>query len=353
MLAGLKHLFSNLRNSASSTGQDVSSQSAKVSIANSELPLQTKKTIKQAPLNLKVIGDTYYRQLVGVTSLHHSPLNAHEREVLKQIDELIQAQHKSATLIPRLPGVIPKLMTYLRVDDYNNKDIARLISSDPVLVAEVLRLANSPYLRTSTYSNDLDQAIFQLGHAGLREIIMSVALTPIMQFDKNFFHQEAASNISELSQKAAAACRCLAAATNVDPFDAYVAGLMHNTGSIVVLRQLNQVPKTLEMTRSKYFQHGVIKFATQLSLLIAQQWDLSDSVVTSLKEQIGSHRIRPGSSIGQVLELGIRIAQLHTLVSSGHYDDPSYLLAIIAKQPFGKNSVRAYNELDNSDSLQP
>lgn len=350
MLAGLKHLFSSLRHSKPSPDKKKSPLHA--TKVESTVPVADKYKIKQAPpLNLKVIGDTYYRQLVGVTSLHHSPLDVHEREALQQIENLIEAQKQSATLIPRLPGVIPKLMTYLRADDYNSKDIAKLISTDPVLVAEVLRLTNSPYLRTAAYSNDLDQAVFQLGHAGLREIIMSVALMPIMKFDKGYFHQTAAANISELSQKAATACRTLAATANVDPFDAYVAGLMHNTGSIVVLRQLNQISKTLEAPRSKNFQYAAIKYATQLSFLIAQQWGLSDSVITSLEEQIGNHRIRPGSALGQVLELGIRIAQLHTLVSSGQYESPDHILDILAQQSLGKNSLRAYKELDATEVL--
>lgn len=350
MLAGFRHLFSGLRHSKKQPSSKAKKlQTAKI---DSSLLVAEQYNIKQAPpLNLKVLGDAYYRQLVGVTSLHHSPLNAQESEALKQIETLIESQTQSATLIPRLPGVIPKLMTYLRADDYNSKDIAKLISTDPVLVAEVLRLINSPYFRTAAPSNDLGQAVFQLGHAGLRELIMSVALKPIMKFEKAYFHQDAAENIAELSQKAAVACRCLSTTANVDPFDAYVAGLLHNTGSMVVLRQLNQISKPLEVTRSKNFQHAAIKYATQLSFLIAEQWGLTKPVITALKEQIGNHRIRPASELGQVLELGIRIAQLHALVASGQYESPDYILGILAQQSFGSNSVQTYKELDAAEKL--
>lgn len=354
MLAGLKQIFSSLRPSSSAAKQPALLQDGKLHSAkvDSTVPVTEQYNIKQAPpLNLKALGDTYYRQLVGVTSLHHSPLNAQEREVLSLIEALIKSQKQSASLIPRMPGVIPKLMTYLRADDYNSKDIAKLISTDPVLVAEVLRLINSPYFRTAAHSNDLDQAVFQLGHAGLRELIMSVALKPIMKFDKGYIHQDAAENISALSQKAAVACRCLATAANIDPFDAYVAGLLHNTGAMVVLRQLNQIPQPLEVTRSKNFQHATIKYATQLSFLIAEQWGLTEPVIAALKEQIGNHRIRPCSNLGQVLELGIRIAQLHTLVASGQYESPDYILDILAQQSFGSDSVRAYNELETAEKL--
>lgn len=354
MLTGLKSLFSSLKLSSSAAKQSALFQDEKLHSGKVNLTVSGAEQykIKQAPpLNLKVLGDTYYRQLVGVTSLHHSPLNTQEREVLAQIETLIDSQKQSATLIPRMPGIIPKLMTYLRADDYNSKDIAKLISTDPVLVAEVLRLINSPYFRTAAHSNDLEQAVFQLGHAGLRELIMSVALKPIMKFDKGYIHQDAAENISALSQKAAVACRCLATAAKVDPFDAYVAGLLHNTGAMIVLRQLNQIPQPLEVTRSKNFQHTAIKYATQLSFLIAEQWGLTEPVITCLKEQIGNHRIRPDSDLGQILEIGIRIAQLHTLVGSGQYESPDYILDILAQQSIGNNSLRAYKELETAENL--
>jgi len=342
MFARIKNLFSK--------GEQTYHNATVHSHNHSKADNPTGELSSRSPLKLKVIGDLYYRHLAGVNATLKQPVNAQERDVLDKIEVLIKSQDKTQTLIPRMPGVIPKLIQLLRSDSYNTKDVAALISTDPALVAKVLNLVNSPYFRTTAPSNDIDQAIQQLGYNGLREIIMSVALKPIMQFDKGFFHQKAAKNIAELSQKVAIACRVLAKQTDIDPFDAYVAGLLHCTGSMAVLRKLNQVSKVLELPKTKSFQQQAINFAAQLSFLISKQWNMSDSIITSLREQIDSEQQRPQSSLGQLLELGIRIAQLHTLASSGNFAAPSQILKIIIQHPLGKEAIHAYSSLCTAEA---
>ena len=344
MFAGIKNLFSK----GEQTCHNATVHPYKQSMADNP----TGELSSRSPLKLKVIGDLYYRHLTDLSATLKRPINAQEKEALDKIEALIKSQDKAPTLIPRMPGVIPKLIQLLRSDNYNTKDVAALISTDPALVAKVLSLVNSPYFRTSVPSNDIDQAIQQLGYNGLREIIMSVALKPIMQFDKGFFHQKAAKNIAELSQKVAIACRVLAKQTDIDPFDAYVAGLMHCTGSMAVLRKLNQVSQVLELPKTKSFQQQAIYFAAQLSYLIAKQWKMSDPIATSLREQINSEHQRPQSSLGQLLELGIRIAQLHTLASSGNFSAPSKILKIIIQHPLGKEAIHAYSALCAAEPKQ-
>lgn len=344
MFAGIKNLFSK--------GEQTYHNSTVHPYNQSMADNPTGELSSRSPLKLKVIGDLYYRHLAGVSATLKRPINAQEKEALDKIETLIKSQDKTPTLIPRMPGVIPKLIQLLRSDSYNTKDVSALISTDPALVAKVLSLVNSPYFRTSVPSNDIDQAIQQLGYNGLREIIMSVALKPIMQFDKGFFHQKAAKNIAELSQKVAIACRVLAKQTDIDPFDAYVAGLMHCTGSMAVLRKLNQISKVLELPKTKNFQQQAIYFAAQLSFLIAKQWEMSDPITTSLREQIDSDHQRPQSSLGQLLELGIRIAQLHTLASSGNFAAPSKILKIIIQHPLGKEAIHAYSALCAAEPKQ-
>lgn len=349
MLTGLFNFFSKNEKNSNNSSNPIHRSNNRPSISsnNKKADNPTGELSSRSPLKLKVVGDLYYRYLVGVDTVLKQPIKAQEKEVLVEIEALIKSQYKVATLIPRMPGVIPKLIQLLRSDKYNTKDVAELICTDPVLVAKVLNLANSPYFRTNVPSNNIDQAIHQLGHNGLREIIMSVALKPIMQIDKGFFHQKAAKNIVELSQKIAIACRVLAKQSNVnvDPFDAYVAGLMHSTGIMVVLRKLNQVSKVLEVPETRSFQHQAINFANQLSFLIAKQWELSDSITTGLREQIDSEHQRPQSALGQLLELGVRIAQLHTLATSGNFATPSKILKIIIQHPLGKQAIHAYSAL--------
>jgi HD-like signal output (HDOD) protein len=255
-------------------------------------------------------------------------------------------QKKTASLVPRLPAVLPKLMQRLRAEDYNSSAITELISTDAVLAAELLRLVNSPYFSTTQKISDLDHAVTHVGQNGLRELMMAVAMKPIMQFDKGFFYKQAAKLTWEHSLKSAIACRNLAKSTGTDSFDAYLSGLMHNTGVMIVLRLLDQVPQMLEAPHSVIFQQRSEKFIARISHSITHHWELSDNVQLALKERSGSPRHRPSSSIGQMLELGVCLAQMHTLSAVGRHKKVEEDLKLLTRQPYGGNCTAVYGSLD-------
>ncbi|MBL1274612.1 MAG: HDOD domain-containing protein [Ectothiorhodospiraceae bacterium] len=323
--------------------------SPEVSDATTPVTNGTEKTT--SPLALKNIGNDFYRYLLGVDSFHDGPVSALEKTIIDSVDTLMQSQKEAANLIPRMPGVVPQLMQKIRADDYDGKEITEIINTDPVVMAEVLRLANSPFFRARNPAKNLADAVLQLGQSGLREVIMSVAMKPIMQVGKGFTHQHAAKSIWEQSLKVAVACRSLAKAEGVDRFNAYVAGLMHNTGSMVVLRQFDQAGKPMEPQHSRTFQHSVIQRATKLTFIITEQWGLPEEVVTALKEQFGSHRRRPATRLGRIVEMGTRLGQIQALSENGRIDDPDSLVTLLSKQENGGNAVQAYTEMGVIEGL--
>ncbi|MFQ5579225.1 MAG: HDOD domain-containing protein, partial [Nitrospiria bacterium] len=73
----------------------------------------------------------------------------------KEVKRLV----KDVKSLPALPGIVVKLSALAESDDASLQRIARLISSDQILSAKVLRLVNSPFYgfpgRVSTVSNAL------------------------------------------------------------------------------------------------------------------------------------------------------------------------------------------------------
>ena len=319
--------------------------------AITDTPIITQVVDTTSPLALKTIGNDYYRYLLGVDSFHEGPISALEKSIIESVDTLIHSQNEAASLIPRMPGVVPQLMQKIRAGDYDGKEITEIINTDPVVMAEVLKLTNSPFFRTRNPVKNLGDAVLQLGQSGLREVIMSVAMKPIMQVGKGFSHQHAAKIIWEQSLKVAAACRCLAKAEGIDHFNAYVAGLMHNTGSIVVLKTFEQAAKPLEARHSRAFQHRTIQRATKLTYLITEQWGLPEEVVTALKEQFGAHRVRPASLLGRVVEIGTRLGQIHALAQAGHCDDTESYLCVLAEHSNFSEILQAYTELGTIEMM--
>lgn len=84
--------------------------------------------------------------------------------------------------LPTLPGVIKKLNTLSENDKSSVQDMSKIVSSDQVLSARILRLANSPsygFYRVSTISN----AMILLGVNVVKSLALSSSIFEIMEKD--------------------------------------------------------------------------------------------------------------------------------------------------------------------------
>lgn len=155
---------------------------------------------------------------------------------------------------PRLPALLPKLLKMLRSNDVSWKSVADVITQDSVLVAGVLKVANSPFYRLSTEVKDLEQVVVYLGQKGLREAVTSVALKPIMQLKGSNKLQNCAIRIWDHSLKSAIASRAMADTFEGNGYDGYLAGLVHNVGMTVVLQKLASTPGLNDIPCSHLFK---------------------------------------------------------------------------------------------------
>lgn len=82
--------------------------------------------------------------------------------------------------LPTLPGIVTKLNSLADNDKSSIQEMARLVSSDQVLSARILRLANSPsygFYRVATISN----AMILLGVDVVKSLVLSSSIFEIME----------------------------------------------------------------------------------------------------------------------------------------------------------------------------
>lgn len=92
----------------------------------------------------------------------------------------IQAIIKDTKSLPTIPAIISKLNSMSVSDKASIQEMARMVSSDQVLSARVLRLANSPsygFYRVSTISN----AMILLGVDVVKSLALSSSIFEIME----------------------------------------------------------------------------------------------------------------------------------------------------------------------------
>ncbi len=138
--------------------------------------------------------------------------------------------------LPTLPTVYQQLFAMMRDSDVKVSDVAEYISRDQALTTKILRVVNSSYYGQSAQVGTISRAVIILGFQAVRSAAMSMS---VFEHFKGLEHDGEFSLVGFWHHSVAAAClaRCLSESQRrVNADDAYVAGLLHDMGKLVMLR---------------------------------------------------------------------------------------------------------------------
>jgi len=284
-----------------------------------------------ATINLDL---AFFHWLVGP---HVSGQASADNVILDELIRLTRDPQAAAALVPRVPAVIPQLLRSLRDQDSSSGDLARQLAQDAVLVAEVIREVNSPYYQPATPVRNLEGALLLLGQNGLRMLLARVAFRPIISLQAGALARLAAPQLWRQSEGSALAASLLAPHHGADPFEAYLAGLMHNIGLVVALRVIDQLLPGGGLPDDDVFGARLIQGARLMSAGIAGQWELPPA--------IGHAIAHAGDPDGLPAALGEadRLAKLQMLAGGGH---PDVARAVQALAP---DARQVYDKLSEKD----
>lgn len=134
--------------------------------------------------------------------------------------------------LPSMPAVVSELMTQLDDDDVDLDVVARKIGVEPGLAARLLRLANSSFYGLQKQVTTLDEAIAVLGLRSLRSLVATAAVMGKLPIDQ---HSAVAFEPYWRHAVGTALCaRGIATHRGLDPESAYLAGLLHDIGRLVL-----------------------------------------------------------------------------------------------------------------------
>jgi HD-like signal output (HDOD) protein len=267
------------------------------------------------------INTVYYNWLFGTEGESALDTTAAENQVLDALSTILKSQQSGAALVRRMPGLIPQLLQSLRSDNFSGAQLSRTISSDLVLVAAVIRLANTSYIGSGTNITSVEHAVMLIGQEGLRHLITSVAFRPIIDMNSGHYTRSLAPRIWDQSERCAVANRMLAEELGIDPFEAFLAGLVQYVGLIVTLRIMDQMDKDGTHLGSEMFCASLLRDARTLSCSIGREWNFPDAVVTAITEQAGARKGVQISPMGKLLSQSdylskVRILSEHALADN-------------------------------------
>ncbi|HZP40409.1 MAG TPA: HDOD domain-containing protein [Candidatus Binatia bacterium] len=136
--------------------------------------------------------------------------------------------------VPTLPKQLEAVARALEDADVNFESIAELIEVDQALTSQTLRLANSAFYGTQGKVGRVSQALVVLGAIVTRSLVLSSAVFDVENVSLRGFWEH--------SLGCAVAAGALAKVTGLaQPEEATAAGLLHDLGKVVLLKELPDV----------------------------------------------------------------------------------------------------------------
>ena len=260
------------------------------------------------------VDPLFYEWLLGFPPARQP--HPQEQELTDSLYELLNAELNQQTLVPRMPGIIPPLLSTLRQEHASVSQLTRLILRDPALVGEVLLAVNNVLHHHVQKITSLDAAVLMLGEDGLRYVIAKVAFRPILNLQQGPYSRRAGPVIWTQSEKCGLVCHALSSDNHdTAPFHAFLAGLLHQIGLITVFRMLDQQVRDTTTPFSLSFCLLLQVVANTLSTRIATEWGLPEEVISALREQIPGGDTSQVSSLGVLLHNADLIAKMRMLIN--------------------------------------
>lgn len=254
--------------------------------------------------------------VIGAVSAQSDVLLDGERRLLVQLDAVLASDDARSSLLPRAPAVIPQLLNSLRDEGQSTTALAERVMRDPHLVAEVIRMANSAHARADEPVVDIAQAIGRIGSNGLRRAIARVVLKPMFSGTADTLSARCAQRLWAHSDAQAAACQQEASSRGLDPFEGYLAGLMHNVGWTAALRAIDRSELGAPARFSQAFVAEFDQRRETFFALLVIRWQLTTGLTalgTALRDGDLAGACSP---LGEALRAADQRASLEMLHSS-------------------------------------
>ena len=257
----------------------------------------------------------------------------HTALVLAELEGLARDPAAGAELVPRMPDIIPQLLRSLRDEGVSGADLARQVGRDPLLAGEVIREANSSFYRQATPARTIDAALLVLGQNGLRMLLARAAFRPIIGMQGGVHAKVAAPRVWSHTERCALAASLLAPACHADPFEAYLAGLMHDLGLVVALRLFDGVAfdrlgEAGALPQDAPSAALLLAAARELSGRIALYWDLPPPVGAAILGA-GAARSAAATPLTRTLARAVDVGRLRLLADHGLLPPGSPVLAAL------------------------
>jgi putative nucleotidyltransferase with HDIG domain len=153
-------------------------------------------------------------------------------------DEFPHWLRADALVLPMLPALAHRVIEMVGNPDLSIHTLAGLVAKDQVLAARVLGLANSAYSCPTQPITSVTEAIVRLGINAVRNVVVAVSFTSRLQ-DPAVYAQRGKPMVDHALGTAYVA-RLVAEPVGADVEEAFLCGLLHDIGKLVILKRAHE-----------------------------------------------------------------------------------------------------------------
>lgn len=226
----------------------------------------------------------YKKKGETITSLM-IPLSLITTDQTQIINEVVVAEIEN---IPQFPDHIISLQKMIDDPEVNLQDLTKLISNDPSLVADILRTANSALFMLSRRISSIIEGIKLIGLRGLKDLLYSYGTHKILS---SKYDTKKMEPIWKHSYKVA--FYAFHIAKNILPSnaleDAYIAGILHDIGKIILLEINDELIKKINfICQQKGIPVRIIEDITSgynhalIGSLMAKKWNFPEKYIIAI-----------------------------------------------------------------------
>jgi putative nucleotidyltransferase with HDIG domain len=250
------------------------------------------------------------------------------------------ARHK----IPSPPLVVTKVLRMLKDPDFSVRQLSRIISDDPSLASRTLALSRSARYAQRRQPKTVHEAILVLGLQTLRNIVLATAAQSFLARNSKI-----AAKLWSHSLGAALAARILSERSKFgDPELAFLAGLLHDVGEMVLLhgdpRGFERIVEEVQQNKASLVDKEKQTYAfdhASIGVALLEFWNIDSQI----SDAVLRHHEQDGSPDPQSMPTILRVADYLCLKADlGFFSEvsaPDYAVS----SAFGCEHDAAFGEL--------
>lgn len=220
--------------------------------------------------------------------------------------DVYHALMDNSFVLPTLPDIAVKLRQTAHRDDVDAEDIVRIVQGDPAVAAYCIRMANNAAYATRQPVVELREAIVRMGISAASDLIIAYTLKGLYRAPDKASKRLMHAAWQHSARIAALTYVISKHVERLNPEQAFLSGLLHDIGMLVVIREWHHQSSTPLPPHS--LRSLARELGGSLGAMVMRNWHMPDSIVSGALEP--EHWSRAGTGAFDLCDC-ITLAHLH------------------------------------------